>query len=201
MIGKMKWAVLIALTATACFAGDNTSSRTNGSWDLPANAAVELHTGAADMNVVPGDPGKLVVTVVSRRHGEDVTTDFEMQGSTGVLTVHTPKHNSDATVTVRVPRGTDLVLRGTAGDIRVETAGSKDISTTAGDVWVAVGSSKQYADIDVSTHAGDVSGATCGEAKGWVGKSVHCTGQGKDHIRVHTTAGDIELMEGANAEL
>lgn len=198
MIRKMKWVVVVTLAAAACLAGDKTAS---GNWNLPSGSKVELHVGGADLHVMAGEPGKLSVEVESRSSAGPVTTDFSMQGSTGVLTIHTPRNNSNATATVKVPQGTDLVIRASAGDINVETSGSKDISTNAGDVKVAVGSPKQYADIDVSTHAGDVSGASCEEPKGWIGKSVHCTGQGKDHIRVHTTAGDVELIEGGNAEL
>ena len=106
--------------------------------------------------------------------------------------------NSNVTVTVRIPAGTDLTVRSSAGDIDVETpGGSKDIRTSAGDVKVNVGSPKEYASVDVSTHAGDVSGAVCGTPKGWIGNSLECHGEGKDNIRVRTTAGDIELRETA----
>ncbi len=199
--------LLLLLLSGICLAGDNNrySETKHYNWNLPASAKLEIHLSAADLNVVQGEKDKLDVTV--QLHSDDeaylqgVKTTFDVERSTGVLRINQPGHHGGGTVTVKVPAGTDLMIRSTAGDISVETAGSKDISTTAGDVKVAVGSPKQYADIDVSTHAGDVSGSTCEEPKGWIGKSVHCTGQGKDHIRVHTTAGDIELMEGTSAEL
>ncbi len=194
--------LLLFLLAGVCIAGDNNkySDTKHYNWDLPANANLEIDANAADVNVVQGQKGKLDVTV--RVHSDhemyvkSLKTSFEMQGSTGMLSVKSPGSNGDAIVTVKLPVGTGVAVRSTAGDIFVQITGDKDITTTAGDVKVMVGTSKQYADVDISTNAGDIFGAAvCGEPKEQAGSSLQCSGQGKDHIRVRTTAGDVELLE------
>ena len=195
--------LLLMLLSGLCMAGDNDryTQTKHYNWDLPASAKVEIHVSAGDVRVLPGEKGKISADLQlhSDRESyiEDVKTTFDVEGSTGVLTVKQPGRHGGADITVKLPAGTDLVIRSSAGDIDVKIPGSKDIRTSAGDVRVTVGTPKQYADIDISTHAGDISGATCEKPSGWIGSSLHCTGQGKDHIRVHTTAGDIELLEGS----
>ena len=201
---SVKACFLAVLLSTTCLAGNGKSSETlHHTWDVPSNAKVEIHVSAADVRVVQGTAGQVTASVLVQSGSPDVAGQikmlFEMRGSTGVLTVKQPSHNADVTVTVKVPASTDLVVRSSAGDIDVDTAsGSKDIETNAGDVRVTTGNSKQYAAVDVSTRAGDVSGALCGKASGHVGSSLHCDGKGKDRIRVHTTAGDVALRESSN---
>lgn len=200
-----KSCLLLFLLTGICLAGDNNkySETKRYNWDLPAHANLELDSGAADVIVVHGDKGKVEATL--RVHSDHemyvkgLRTSFEMQGSTGMLRVSSPGGNGDATLTVKIPAGTGLVVRSTAGDIYVQTIGSKDISTTVGDVKVTVGTPKEYADIDVSTNAGDITGAVCADPTERRGSSLQCTGQGQDHIRVRTTAGDIELLETASS--
>lgn len=197
--------LLFLLLTGVCLAGDNNkySDTKHYNWDLPANATLEIDANAADVNVVEGVSNKVDVIVHVHSDNEmyvkGTKTTFEMQGSTGLLRVKSPGGNGDATVTVKVAEGTSVAVRSTAGDIFVQINGSKDITTTAGDVKVVVGLPKQYADVDISTNAGDIFGAAlCGEPKERGGSSLKCTGQGKDHIRVHTNAGDVELLESAS---
>jgi len=197
----LKRILLFAIcAAAAAFAGNNRYSETKSqTWDLPANSKLEIHVSGADVSVVEGEAAKVSARVLmksdSPEFARQVAMTFDMQGSLGTLRVKQPSHGGNLTIKISVPVGTEVAIRATAGDIDVDTTGSKDIDTTAGDVRVTVGSAKEYAAIDVSTRAGDVSGDTCGKAKGWIGSSLHCSGEGKDRIKVHTLAGDVMLRE------
>lgn len=203
---RAKSFLFLFLLTGLCFAGDNNNKfkdTQHYNWELPSNAALAIDANAADVNIVEGISGKLDVTVHVHSDHEmyvkGTRTNFEMQGSTGMLRVMSPSGNGDATVTVKVAPGTRIAVRSTAGDIFVQINGSKDITTTAGDVKVVVGSPKQYSEVDISTNAGDITGAAlCGEPTDRGGSSLRCSGQGKDRILVHTNAGDVELLESAS---
>lgn len=200
----MRVQVLLAaiVVATFCAASNGKHSSNNKQeWDFASNQKLEIHVTDADVNVKQSDGEKVIVELLTQSDSTDfadkVKASFQVQGNTGVLTVAQPPRGGDLSVTVRVPPGTSLWLRSRAGDIDIETVGNKDIQTGAGDVRVTIGSSKKFGLVDVGTHAGDVSGDVCGKPKGWVGHSLHCTGDGKDEVRVHTNAGDVQLRESA----
>jgi len=194
--------LFLLVVAMACAASNNKySSTSDKSWDLPANAKLEIHVTNADVHVNPGKEPKVAVHVLARSSVRNfvVHSSFEMRGSTGVLRITQPPRGGDVTVEVTVPSGTDLTLRGSAGDIDVNLpGGSKDIETSAGDVMLTIGNSKQYSTIDASTRAGDITAPECAKVTQKSDNSLQCEGEGKDLIRVHTKAGDVTLREGGN---
>jgi hypothetical protein len=183
-----------------CSASDaRYAEKKDQSWDLAPNSQVDIHVRAADVHVIEGKEGKLTLQVLTEssqpNYAAKIKTTFV--AATGVLTVTQPLHGGSIALGVSIPPGTDVAVHSRAGDIDIDTpTGSKDIETTAGDVNLIVGSSQQYSAIDVSTHAGDVSGLACGKPKGWIGHSLQCIGGGRDRIHVHTFAGDVALREG-----
>jgi len=105
---------------------------------------------------------------------------------------NTPNNNFHATI--EVPALTDLRIRLTAGDLAVSgIKGDKDIEANAGDLNISVGSSSDWGVVDASVTAGDINASPFRESKGGLFRSLHWQGPGKYKLRVHLTAGDVNL--------
>jgi hypothetical protein len=95
-----------------------------------------------------------------------------------------------------VPKNTGLYLRMPAGEVSLSgVTGDKDVSIHAGDLNISVGDPKDYREVDCSVSAGDLNAGPFGVSKDGLFRSFHQTGNGAYRLRVHTAAGDINLVQ------
>jgi hypothetical protein len=163
--------------------------------DLHPGTKLRLHVRSGDIRILGTDERKITVTVSGRYadRARDVQVKLaERGGATEVLVSGGPRN--DVTITIHIPRDTDLYARVPFGEVHVENVrGDKDVAIHAGDLIVAVGEAAEYASVDASVGAGELDGAPFGESRGGLFRSFHKSGTGRYRLRAHVGAGDLTL--------
>jgi hypothetical protein len=159
------------------------------------NGVVKLELSAGDWTVRAGASDKIVITL----HGsadeiKRVKVGFDVNGTTAKLTVsETP--DSEFHGEIELPARSDLMLRLTAGDLKVQGIdGSKDIANHAGDVDIEIGNADDYGEVDLSVGVGDLNAAPFGESSGGFFGHVQRDGTGPYSLRAHLDAGDLRIL-------
>jgi hypothetical protein len=162
------------------------------------DGTVKLDLSAGDWMIQAGAGDKVVV----RYYGDAaevkrVQTRFEVNGATAKLIVEdTPHTNSDFHGVIEVPARTDLVVRLSAGDLKVgRIEGSKDIQSHAGDMNIEIGDAQDYGNVDLSVTAGDIDASPFGGSRSGLFRRFHRSGSGPYALHVHIDAGDLTLVQ------
>ncbi|HZQ22462.1 MAG TPA: hypothetical protein VFA89_06645 [Terriglobales bacterium] len=109
---------------------------------------------------------------------------------------HTP--NDDFYATIDVPRRSDLWVRLTAGDLKIEDIeGNKDLESNAGDITIEVPHPEVYSRVDASVIAGDIDARAFNVSKSGLFRSFHQSGSGKYRLHARLMAGDLIFSPGA----
>jgi hypothetical protein len=96
---------------------------------------------------------------------------------------------------IRVPARSDLDIRLTAGELRIEGIdGNKDVDLYAGEVNIDVRRAADYRSVDASVWAGEIDARPFSASKGGLFRSVAWTGTGPYRLRVKLWAGEIRLF-------
>jgi hypothetical protein len=104
----------------------------------------------------------------------------------------TPRN--DFRAVIRVPETCDLVVRHSAGDLRIGAIhGNKDLRTRAGNLEVAVGDPRDYASVYASVTAGDLDAKPFQASEGGLFNSFRWSGPGKYALKARLMAGDLVL--------
>jgi hypothetical protein len=154
---------------------------------------IEMQLEAGGYTVRPGDGNAIRVTLGGNVGAAkvDVTT-ADTQAKVSVK--DTPNNNFQATI--EVPRSADLVIRLTAGDLKVEAIdGSKDVESYAGNVDIVTGDAENYASVDASVKAGDIKASAFGGSQSGLFRRFTWSGRGKYTLRASLTAGDLTLRD------
>ncbi len=153
---------------------------------------IEMQFEAGDYTVRPGDGNAIRVTLSGNVGAAkaEVTTGSDTQASVSVK--ETPHNNFHATIDV--PRSADLVIRLSAGDLKVQAInGNKDIESNAGNVDIVTGESSDYASVDAAVKAGDINAAPFGESQSGLFRSFTWSGKGEVHAAARLIAGNLTL--------
>jgi hypothetical protein len=154
---------------------------------------IEMQLAAGSYTVRPGDGNAIRVSLGGNVGAAkvDVTTS-EAQASVSVK--ETPNNNFQATIDV--PQSADVVIRLTAGDLKVEAIdGNKDIESNAGNVDIVTGDSKDYASVEASVKAGDLTAGPFGESQSGLFRSFTWSGKGNYTLRARLMAGNLTLRD------
>jgi hypothetical protein len=163
--------------------------------DFPSGGKLRLHVRSGEVRIVGTNENKISVEVSGKRASE--ATDFrvrlkERDGATEARITGGPK--KDVTITVRIPRNTDLYARIPFGEAHVENVvGNKDIELHAGDLTVEVGDSADYSHVDASVYSGELDGHPFGEERGGLFRSFKKEGAGRYRLHAHVGAGQLTL--------
>src|SRR5262249_30175390 len=124
----------------------------------------------------------------------NTAVDVAITGKQATVGVKNTPHSNFKAV-IEVPKVADLVVHLTGGDLNVgAVTGNKDISATAGDVRIEVGSGADYASVDAAVRIGDMkTGPFGGGSSGLLGHELKWTGKGKYTLRARLGAGDLNL--------
>jgi hypothetical protein len=169
----------------------NTASTTASEKPFVAGGRIEMQLSAGDYAVRPSAGNAIRVTVSGNvgATNVDVTTK---ESHANVSVKDTPRNNFHAVI--EVPRTADLVIRLTAGDLKVDAiSGNKDIESNAGNVDIVTGDSTDYASVDTSVQAGDLNVAPFGESQSGLFRSFTWSGKGKYTLRAKLLAGNLTL--------
>jgi hypothetical protein len=186
----------IAAAVSALYAVDETSCAKP--FEMPFRHAAELRLDLRAGDIEISGTNDAVVRVECELKEPDRAADveiaFEDRSQYGRLRIRGGPHG-DVRLRIWVPTKTNLVVRGTAGDLDITgVRGNKDVSLRAGDLTINVGNPGDYAIAEASVTAGDVNASAFGVHKGGLfRKFKHENAGGKYRLRASLWAGDIKL--------
>jgi HAMP domain-containing protein len=193
-------AAAVAVLAAAVSAQ---SSATSGSLERPfsANGRVRMDLVAGDYHIT-GSPQNRVRIDWSVRDAESlakVRAHADVRDKDLNITTDGPS-NSNLKFTIQLPSQSDLYVRLTAGDLRIEDVrGNKDVELRAGDMRIDVGRADDYNKVDASLWAGDINASAFQIVKEGLFRSFDWTGNGPYRLHAHLMAGDLYLYSKAES--
>ena len=162
--------------------------------DFVSGGKVEMTLESGDYKIRASSDNRIHVRW-NEASAKGVRVKLTTNGKSADLRVEDTPHNNFHAI-IEVPALTDVRIRLTAGDLSVSgVKGDKDIELNAGDLNISVGSSSDWGDVDASVTAGDIHAPAFQEARGGLFRSFKWKGPGKYILRVHLTAGDINLLK------
>jgi hypothetical protein len=158
-----------------------------------SGGTVRLELAAGEYEIVASKDDHIRVSWPDRGSSADVTLRIDVNASRATVRTETPWKDGP-TIRIELPRRTNLLVRLTAGDLKIEgIEGSKDVSARAGDVNISVGSKDQYRYVKASVTVGDLTSNAFDVNKDGLFRSFEWTGKGQYELRAHLMAGDLKL--------
>jgi hypothetical protein len=162
---------------------------------FPSGGQLDLRIRSAEIRIVGSDENRIVVRAEGSRgsNSTDIEARFESSGDSGTLRVRGGPDNN-VTITVQVPRKSNLTAKIFAGDVEVNgITGNKDIELSAGDLTIDVGDPADYSHVRASVNTGDINASPFGESRGGLFRSFEKFGKGRYKLMVHVGAGDFTM--------
>jgi hypothetical protein len=163
--------------------------------DFAPRGQIDLRIRPAEIHIIGSDEGRIVVRVEGRqgRDSKDMQARFEKHGNSGALEI-TGGPRNDVTITVQVPRESNLVVRVFAGDVEVrDVVGDKDVELNFGSLRIGVGDATDYSSVKASVSSGEIDAKPFGESHGGLFRSLEKSGNGRYKLRAHVGAGQLSL--------
>ncbi len=163
--------------------------------DFAPRGEIDLRIRPAEIHIIGSEESRIVVRVEGRqgRDSKDVQARFERHGNSGALEINGGPRN-DVTITVQVPKESNLVVRVFAGDVQVrDVAGDKDVELNFGSLRIGVGDATGYSSVKASVSSGEIDAKPFGESHGGLFRSLEKSGPGKYKLRAHVGAGQLTL--------
>lgn len=121
------------------------------------------------------------------------TAEITTNGSQATVAVKDAPHN-DFQATIEVPKTSNLTIHIKAGNLEVGAiTGDKDVTSTAGNVEIAVGNPNDYGSADGSVTAGDLDAGVFGKSGSGFNSRFEWTGPGKFKLHAQLGAGNLVL--------
>ena len=162
--------------------------------DFVSGGKIEMTLESGDYHIRASSDNRIHVHW-NEASAKGVRVKLTANGKSAELRVENTPHNNFH-ATIEVPALTDVRVRLTAGNLEMSgIKGDKDIEANAGNLNISVGSSNDWGDVDASVTAGDLHAPAFKAATGGLFRSFKWKGPGKYRLRVHLTAGDINLLK------
>jgi hypothetical protein len=157
----------------------------------PSEREIRMNLRSGDVTIVGTDANVIRVTCDVRRGAPEAV---KITFAANRLTVRGGTHN-DTHYRIEVPRKTNLVVRGAAGDLRLSgVTGDKDVELNAGDLIIDVGDPASYRHVEASVLAGDLVASAFGVTKDGLFRSFdNDYPTGRYRLRAKLLAGDLLL--------
>jgi hypothetical protein len=166
---------------------------------FPANGRVRMDLSAGEYRIV-GSSANRVRLQWKVRYPEDVSqvrAKVDVRDREATIVTDGPSGHFD--VEIQVPSRSDLHVRLTAGEMRVENIeGNKDISLHAGELDIDVGRPEDYKRVSASVWAGEVHARPYNMDKEGLFRSIDWTGKGQYRLDAHLKAGELRLHANGN---
>jgi hypothetical protein len=163
--------------------------------DFASRGQLDLRIRPAEIHIIGSDEDRVVVRVGGRQglDSRDVEARFEKHGHSGVLEI-TGGPRNDVTITVQVPKESNLLVRVFAGDVEVrDIVGDKDVELNFGALTIGVGEASGYSTVKASVSSGEIDARPFGESRGGLFRSLEKYGNGKYKLRAYVGAGRLTL--------
>jgi hypothetical protein len=168
---------------------------------FPADGRIRMDLAAGDYTISGGTQNRIHVEWSVRDADQlpKVRAKADIHDRDALITTYGPS-NKGLKVTMEVPQRSDLYVRLTAGDLRVEDIrGNKDVELHAGDVRIDVGRAEDYHAVDGSVWAGDIHATPFNVVKGGLFRSFDWRGKGPYRLHAKLKAGDLRLYSKGSA--
>jgi len=160
-----------------------------------SNGRIKMDLSAGDYRIA-GSSDKRIRLDWSVRDTDQlskVKARAEVKGTDATITTDGPSDHFR--VNIQVPTRTDLYVRLTAGDLRIQQIeGNKDVEVHAGDVRIDVGRAEDYQRVDAAIWVGDLDARPFQISKEGLFRSFDWKGQGPYRLHAHLKAGDLRLI-------
>jgi hypothetical protein len=166
---------------------------------FPQNGSIRMILSAGDYEISGGAADRIHVEWSVRDADQlpRVRTRVDVRNREATITTDGPS-NRGLRVQIRVPQRSDVNVRLTAGDLRLEDIrGNKDIELHAGDVRIDVGRAEDYHAVSASVWAGDIHAQPFHVIKGGLFRSFDWSGKGPYRLHAKLKAGDLRLYSKA----
>jgi len=163
--------------------------------EFSSGGQIDLYIRSAKIQIVGSDENRIGVRVGGGQGSKstDMKARFRRSSSSCELRI-TGGPRNELTITVEVPKNSNLFVRIFAGDVQVKgITGNKDIELHAGDLTIGVGDATEYADVQASVTTGDIDAKPFGESHGGLFRSFEKSGNGKYKLVAHVGAGELTL--------
>lgn len=162
--------------------------------DFVSNGKISMDLSAGEYRIT-GSPDNKIRLAWSVR-GEDRLSDVEaradIRGTEARIVTDGPMNNFK--VTIQVPQRTDLYIRLTAGELRLDRVeGSKDIELHAGEMRIDVNRAEDYSSVDASIWAGEIHADPFNVRKEGLFRSFDWKGHGPYRLHASLKAGEVWL--------
>ena len=95
---------------------------------------------------------------------------------------------------IEVPESSDLTVQLSAGVLTVQdTGGNRDIRLRAGELFIEVDDTDNYASVTGSLWAGDIDAGPFNQGASGLFRSIEWKGEGEDDLKFKLMAGDVRL--------
>jgi hypothetical protein len=163
--------------------------------DFAPRGQLDLRIRPAEVHIIGSDEDRIVVRVAGKQglDSKDVQARFEKHGNSGVLEI-TGGPRNDVTITVQVPKESNLVVRVFAGDVEIrDVVGDKDVELNFGALRIGVGDATGYLSVKASVSSGEIDAKPFGESRGGLFRSLEKSGNGKYKLKAYVGAGRLSL--------
>ena len=163
--------------------------------DFAPRWQIDLRIRPAEIHVIGSDEDRIVVRVAGKQglDSKDVQARFEKHGNSGVLEINGGPRN-DVTITVQVPKESNLVVRVFAGDVEIrDVVGDKDVELNFGSLRIGLGDAIDYSSVKASVSSGEIDAKPFGKSRGGIFRSVEKSGNGRYKLRAYVGAGRLSL--------
>ena len=190
-------AILVTVLVASTSSQTTRDARTSESLEraFAQNGRIRMDLSAGEYHI-SGSPDNRIRVEWSVRDADSlprVRARAEVRGHDATVTTDGP-NNKGLRVDIQVPERSDLYVRLTAGDLRIEDIrGNKDVELHAGDVRIDVGRAEDYRSVDASVWAGDIKAAPFNVFKDGLFRSFDWRGKGPYRLHAKLKAGDLHL--------
>jgi hypothetical protein len=160
---------------------------------FPANGQIRMDLSAGEYHVSGSKLNRVRLQWRVRNPEElsQVRAKADVRGREASIMTDGPEHFK---VDVEVPARTDLHIRLTAGELRVDNVeGNKDIGLHAGELNIDVVRPEDYSRVSASVWAGEIHAAPFQLSKEGLFREVDWTGKGPYRLQAKLKAGEVRL--------
>ena len=169
--------------------------------DFVSNGKISMDLSAGEYRITgsPDNKIRLAWSVRGEDRLSDVDARADIRGTEARIVTDGPMNNFK--VTIQVPQRTDLYIRLTAGELRLDRVeGSKDIELHAGEMRIDVNRAEDYHSVDASIWAGEIHADPFNVRKEGLFRSFDWKGHGPYRLHARLKAGEVWLSEKRPAE-
>jgi hypothetical protein len=162
--------------------------------DFIANGRIKMDLSAGEYRITGSPDNRIRLTwrVRDSSNLSGVTARADVKGSEAKIITDGPMNGFE--VAIQVPSKSDLYVRLTAGELRMEhIEGNKDIEAHAGELRIDVDRAEDYHSVDASVWAGEIHAQAYRVSKEGLFRSFDWKGSGPYRLHARLKAGEVWL--------